>query len=52
MFALPENQGKIYRYSLRSKGYLPSKLIQLPTQGTAYFKLESEDKVDVNGRKE
>lgn len=51
MFALPENQGKVYKYTFRSKGYLPSKPIQLPTQGTAYFKLINEEKVDLNGRK-
>lgn len=36
---------------MAAKGYLPSKLIQLPAQGSVYFKLKSADKLDKNGRR-
>lgn len=48
---LPAIEGRQYRYIVNAKGYLPSKLIHLPAQGSVYFKLKSSDKLDKNGKR-
>lgn len=35
---------------MTAKGFLPSKLINLPAQGSVFFKLKSADKLDKNGK--
>lgn len=48
---LPAIDGRHYRYTVTAKGYLPSKLISLPAQGSVFFKLKSADKLDKNGKR-
>jgi hypothetical protein len=50
VFGLPEVSGKHYKYVISTKGYSPSKLINLPTQGAVFFKLTNE-KLDKEGKK-